>query len=379
MSGHSDRQLYTELLHDARLQQLDWEPAIGRMSLYFHCLRRCPDGSPVSDPVVEFKITGVSAIIAGYESGLLPGPRPSAYNLRRRITIEHFQDWPFQGQEAYFTVNSAAAVDEAKHSSISDWLLGTPDELVACALRIGLSFEHTAMLGLPTNSITLVISCDGLETLSSGVPLDLDTWSEQFTAWWQGWQEHWNRKNDNNTDPCEEDTFIPAAESPPPDRTYRPPQEPAVDWQATNARKELLQPLSDWFEGRMQGDWLRVAYAQPHLDYSSAEWAAKLEERTQFDFGRWDYARQIDEWWIEGMYAEVAVRGVEHTMPNEDSPGSNVETVWNFKLRMREGRWIIRTYCQEWPPYGSAPMKPLSEKAWLSGWRSGSVKSQREQ
>jgi len=379
MADRRDWQHYTDLLHDARLQDVAWDPTLGRVAIEFQCLRRHPDGSPLADPVVQFLLTGVAAVAVGYESSLLPGPRPSAYDLQRRISGHDLQYWPFQAQEAYFTVNSPAALDEALHAPISEWLLGSPDDLDRCPLRIGLGFSSSGMLGMPPNTLTLVIGCDSFETLSNGVPLELDTWSEQFAAWWQGWRQHWDAKGkDDGAEPSSEDTFIPAGESPPPDRTYRPPQEPAVAWEATDAPAELLRPLTEWFEGHMREDWLQVAHAEAHFDYSATEWAAKLAARTEYDHGRWQYARQVDEWWIEGIHAEVAVRGVEHTMPFDDEPARNVETVWNFRLRRREGRWTIHTYSQGWPPYGSAPAKTPEQKPWLTLWQSGTVKTRRD-
>ena len=90
------------------------------------------------------------------------------------------------------------------------------------------------------------------------------------------------------------------------------------------------------------------------------------------------YARQVDGWWAEGRHAEVAVRGVEHIL-DEGGTGRNVEAVWTFRLRSGPAGWVIRSWQQGWPPYGSAPARPAEEKPWLGRWQAGRVLCERRE
>jgi hypothetical protein len=92
------------------------------------------------------------------------------------------------------------------------------------------------------------------------------------------------------------------------------------------------------------------------------------------DFGRWGFARALDDWWIEGRRACAVVRGIEHEMPQEGDPAENRESVWTFALRWRECRWIIDSYVQGWPRFGSAKKLPSRRKPWLKRWQSGLVR-----
>jgi hypothetical protein len=176
-----------DLLHDARLRRLEWDTLLARMTLVFDCLRRDPDGDPLPDPAVEFQLDGIRAILAGYESAV-PGVRPSGYRPGRRITPADLRDWPFPPQEVYVAVNSLASEDDAVHAPRSEWLDGDLPPLRACRFRVGLTFSHTGMLGLPTNTVILLVGCEELTISSAGVPLDLDTWREQFRAGWSHWR-----------------------------------------------------------------------------------------------------------------------------------------------------------------------------------------------
>jgi hypothetical protein len=143
-----------------------------------------------------------------------------------------------------------------------------------------------------------------------------------------------------------------------------------VRLEPTDVPRGLLEPIIDWFEGHMDRDWWRMARAWPHLDRSLAEHAENIADDCQY-VGRWGYARQIDEWWWEGVHAEVTIRGIEHTMPDEEAEACNEESVWVFRLRREADRWVIRGYLQGWPDHGSAPARPASEKPWRSNWGNG--------
>jgi hypothetical protein len=281
----------------------------------------------------------------------------------------------------FVTVNSTAFREDCLFAPLVCWLLGDGESLGDCAFTLGLSFAHTGILGMPPSDVRLLIGCEDIEIRAGGLPLSVETWREQFAAWWRGWHEHWRKKADGEGPSAGqlEDTFIPAGEPDPPAPHYRPPPEPPVAWEPTDIPAEILWALTELFEARFAGDWQRLARVYPNLDLTTEERASQLAGWAVHDFGRWGYARQVDSWWSEGRHAEVVVRGVEHTMPEAGAAGQNVETVWTFRLRNATAGWVIRTWQQGWPPYGSAPARPAVEKPWLGRWRSGTVLCERRE
>ena len=209
----------------------------------------------------------------------------------------------------------------------------------------------------------------------------METWESQFAAWWKNWDNHWHDSDEESDEeePVFEDAFIPAGEDSPADLAYRPPGEPAVELMDSDVPVELMQPIRAWFEATHTCDWKRKVAAQRNLDLSEEDQVRREKDDYVHFFGRWGYARQIDEWWIERAVGEVSVRGVEHSMPDEEDPATNIESVWTFGLRLREGGWVIRTYSQGWPPFGSASIKELSEKPWFSNWSAGPIVSERSE
>jgi len=111
-----------------------------------------------------------------------------------------------------------------------------------------------------------------------------------------------------------------------------------------------------------------VAAAYPHFDQGPDERAAHL--RDQFlghNYGRWVYVRYIDGWWCEGDRACVVVRGIEHVKGDEESPTRNEETVITYGLRKFCQTWVIATWSQGWPRFGSAE-KLQEAQSWRNGW-----------
>jgi hypothetical protein len=379
MSSGNDWRRISDLLHDARLQHLEWDQALGRVTLVFDPLRRAPDGSDLADSTVTFCLSGVSAIVAGYER-VVAGIRPSEYRLDRLLEVDDLRDWPFAPQEVFVSVNSPACQDDVLNAPLTRWLFGGQDDLDDCDIRLGVTFEYCALFGLPTNHVRLLFGCADFEILSESIPLDLETWTSQYAAWWEHWRRYWDqtRAEEARATGRREETFIPVRPSAPPDRSYCPPPEPTVVWQPTDLPAELLQVLTDWIESTHQQDWLRLARVYPNLDVDSTERARQLARWAEQDFGRWWYARQIDGWWVEGSNAEVVVRGVEHSSPDEGEPARNTETVWTVRLRRCPDGWVIRTWAQGWPVYGSAPSLHLSEKPWVRRWRSGAILAERK-
>jgi hypothetical protein len=114
-----------------------------------------------------------------------------------------------------------------------------------------------------------------------------------------------------------------------------------------------------------------MASAYPHFDHTDEERAGQLREQyLSHDFGRWLYVRCVDSWWREGLRACVVVRGIEHTMPDGDDPARDEKTVETYGLRKSRDRWVIATWSQGWPRFGSAPT-PTGRQRWKDGWSLG--------
>ena len=65
--------------------------------------------------------------------------------------------------------------------------------------------------------------------------------------------------------------------------------------------------------------------------------------------------------------ASVVVRGIEHNQGDDESPARNEETVITYGLRNHRHTWVITTWSQDWPRFGSA--EKLSEtQSWRSEW-----------
>lgn len=203
----------------------------------------------------------------------------------------------------------------------------------------------------------IFFACDELKVSANSVPLAMEEWKHQFEAWWDGWKEHWENKDKDVSDHTSqrEETYIPAGESDEPDLNYRPPAKPAFSLAGSDAPLELLDPIHNFHSGVLKRDWRQMARAYPNFDISEEDRAVQLGEwYLSHDFGRWVYVRQVDSWWKERSRACVVVRGVEHTKI-EDEPTENSETVLTYGLLKRANDWVISTWSQGWPQFGSAP------------------------
>jgi hypothetical protein len=249
-----------------------------------------------------------------------------------------------------------------------DWLLGASSDVEASDHRVYLCSESNTP-GFDRAETGLFIACESIKPFSNGIPLEPDDWRTQFEAWWQGWQDHWDSKTDDDDDePVYEDTFIPAGIDPAPDLSYRPPQKKCVMLEETDAPPELLAPIIDFHEGHHSREWDRMAHAYPSLDASLEDRAEQLREQHEtHEFGRWVYLRHVDAWWQEGRRACVIVRGIEHRMPDEEDPATNEETVISYGIRKLNDKWIIWTWSQGWPRHGSAPTLD-SQAFWRDEW-----------
>ena len=376
MSNPSRAELHRirRLLHDARVQDVQWDKSLATFTLRYDCLRRNADRSEMEDRTVEFTLMGVEATSIGYDSSSFE-TRPSQFEPAQRITAEDVADWPFRPQEATLWINSSILGD-ALASARLDWLLGNEATLREVACTFCVMFDQWTDFGMPVNHVHIMAGGESLAISSGGVPLDLDEWEKQYHAWWQGWKEHWENKEDNAPDePSEYELAIPAGVDAAPDLSYEPPAEAAFALEATNVPVEVIRPIREWFESQHERNWVRMACIYPCPDESLEERAEQLQElKTGHDFGRWGYARSIDNWWAESKRACVVVRGIEHQMPYEEEGAENRETVWTFALRKRDGIWTIDTYSEGWPGFGSAKKLSTQEKPWLKSWRAGRIR-----
>ena len=364
-----------ELLHEATLQSANWDRMLGTLTARFNCLRGNADASEMGDRTVEFKLTGAAAVAVGYDSPRIE-TRPSQFLPPRRISERELADWPFRTQEATLSINSAA-IEDALDAARLDWNVGNEVHLRASPCTFCLLLDQWRDFGLPVINVWLVAGGEDFTITAAGTPLDLDEWSRQYDAWWKGWREHWDAKGADTDDGAGAyDTFIPAGKSEPPDLSYRPPAEPIFELEPTDVPPNLIRPVRDWFEARHERDWVRMAQAFPAPDVPAVERARRLEEGgTSWEFGRWDYVRGIDQWWQEGRRGWLEVRGIQHKMLFDGESAENRETVWSFALRHRGGQWIIDTFSQGWPGFGSAPKLEATRKPWLKRWRSGRVRT----
>lgn len=366
----------SELLHEASLTKLALDAGHATLRIAFRALRRHPSGDPI-EVDVELVLRGLRAIAVARDSGS-PELRPSRFQSQGALGIAELGSWPFEPQEASLTINRASHESDWLSAARVDWLAGGTRSFAASALRLAVEVDSWFGFGPPAIEVAFLISGDWLTIESAGVPLDLDDWESQYRAWWTGWRSHWDQKSARQGDrsSVQEDTFIPAASDPPPDLSYRPPAEPPFLLEKHAVPPDVMSPVAGWFEGVHARDWPRVARSLVFWgDTDETREAAVRRSYTSFHFGRWGFARAVDDWWIEGNRACVIIRGIEHRhgAGPHHRRGENRESVWTFSLGRIGGRWCIRTFTQGWPAFGSAPKKPGSAKPWLAGWKSGSI------
>ncbi len=357
------------LLHDARLSDCQWDQHLRALQLSFRCLRRNVDGTSMEDSTVDLRLCGVERVVAFYSPASVT-VKPSEFKPGSRIVLADLVDWPHRAVEAHLATNSPQAEFEEATACLREALVGDlGDRPGEPPLRVHVSFEpHNYG---PQGTVTgLSIDCDSLDPFTNGVLLDIETWERQFEAWWAGWRNHWSEKQGDGgeQEPAQEDTFIPAGQPDPPEFSYRPPAASPFLLSPTTVPAELLKPIEDYHTGHHEQNWLKVAAAYPFFDQGSDERAARLRDQfLSHNYGRWVYVRYIDGWWCEGDRACVVVRGIEHVKGDEESPTGNEETVITYGLRKFRQTWVIATWSQGWPRFGSA-YKLQEAQSWRSDW-----------
>jgi hypothetical protein len=359
----SESNIIPDLLHDAVLTNLEWRRDVAKMQLAFACLRRNSEGSPLEDPV-ELVLEGVTGIAVYYAPAAIE-EKPSRFEVTEELTEADLGVWSDQVIPLY--INSKVEGFEMRTASCVNWIVGESTESSPLDICIVKETFSSRSRGVRTG---LLIQCANLQAMSGYLPLGIDEWAEQFDAWWHGWKKHWAEKEEGEA-PVREDAFIPAGEDDPPDLSYRPPNKHPFVIGETDAPPELLNPIRRFHEGHHSQDWFEMARTHPNLEVPPDQCARQFQEQYQsYEFGTWCYIRTVDSWWQEEGRACVVVRGVEHSMPDEEDPATNSETVITYGLRKLEDDWIIWTWSQGWPRYGSAP-KSLETESWRNEWELG--------
>jgi hypothetical protein len=365
---------FSRLLHDAQLVLVEWDRPLGKLSLAYKCLRQNVDGTKMDDTTVTLTLANVTALAVGYESSSLT-MRPPQFALAKRIRAKDLTNWPFRTQEAGLVINPVT-LEDTLDAVILDWMTGDAQAMRSAPMQWVVSFDQWLDFGMPIVYVRLLAGGDSYSIEGNGVPLDVKDWEAQYGAWWKAWKQHWADKSEEeeSDEAGEFDAPIPAGESPAPDLSYQPPAESPFELEAHTVPAEVIEPIRTWFEAHQRKDWRAMAEAFPYAAVGLEERSAQLaKEYTDYAFGSWGYGRSIDSWWVEGRRACVVLRGIEHCMASEGDPASNRETVWEFALRQRKGRWIINSYSQGWPGFRSAKAKPAQQKPWLAKWKSGIV------
>ena len=325
------------LLHDARLLTAEYDGETRELRLVFECLRRNTDGSAMSDRTVTLHLAGVAGVTAAYDT-VWPEERPSDFRLPEDMRLGGLDPWPLPALEVELSLDSATAEESLALAPYRESLArahGDAGRLVC------LHFSR----GTPPLPTIVAVRCSGVHPSSGGKPLPLDAWADQFAAWWKAWEDHWDSQGEEGAEPVEEDKLIPVASGETLDKSYVPPRQPAFDCPRSDVPEELLVPVRTWFEAGLALDAAKRVSVAPNLDQSTEEQIASTEAWMTGDaFGSWDYAREVEAWWIEGDRAFVGVVGVTHYMPMDEEPAADFLTRWGFALRRRGGVWQINGY-----------------------------------
>lgn len=368
-----------ELLREAYLAQMTWKPDENILDLYWaNCLIRNIDGTEIEDRVMLLRCTDIRGIAAGAEP-LDCFARPSTLPPPGDITARSFfegqnksKDW-VETERSWLDINSRRLEYEVLHSLKSAVLHGTERDITESPVRVIFTLPGDLIGAGAEYQVSILAGCGQFTPCNrKGEPKDLNTWDAQYVAWWAGWRKHWETrpfKGPAGSEQTVEDTMIPAGKNRD-NPNYEPPCEPAFELSVSDIPENLLVPLRDLFEGALKKDYLQKARGWTWGDgvEKRAKWLSCIEPETW-----WGYIRAVDEWWQEGDYAVVTLRGIEHTAPYSRSPAVNEEKVWKFALRCWQGNWVINGCTWHCPLYDPKLAIPDSKKPWLANWCSGPV------
>jgi len=368
-----------DLLNEAYLAYLAWNVDDRVLDLYWdNCLVRNADGTEIKDRVTLLRCRDVRGIAAGTEpsdcfarpSEIRPPGEVTAEFLAKEISGDVRWSWD---DESWIVINIRRVEQEVFHSLKSALLFGNEKDIMESPVRVIFNIPGELTEAGDEYDVSILAGCESLTACNRrGEPKSLEIWSAQCAAWWTGWKKHWKDNVSGDQEGCEstvEDSMIPAMRNEA-DPYYEPPQEPAFALSAHDMPEELLIPLRNWFEGKLEKDCLKIARAWP--------WGDDLEERARNISGwepdtHWGYIRAVDEWWQEGDRASVTIRGIMHNAPFSGHPAENMETLWKFAIRRLLGDWTIKSFHYRCPPYDRSISISDDRKPWLNDWRSGPV------
>lgn len=339
---------------ESRLLDGSWDPLARRLMLHIDCLRRNVDGSPLSDTSVELHMAGVVAIAVAYDPKW-PEERPSELRLAPERVLASLQPWPLDPQELVLHVNSVADQEQLDMAARVGWILGDSEHGRAAPMRVSFNFDWGPAAGM------LWIASDALASFAAGRALGIDTWIDQFDAWWRDWvarapaRRRAEPKDSAKLRNSERAARCGASGDPP------------FILESTTAPDELLRPIRVWFEAPLVDGWIELARVYPHLDSTERDRAETLERYFE-DAKTWSFAREIEAWWIEGKRAYVRVLGVAYFPPDDGERARARLSAWSFELRRRSEGWQIRSYVEGDAPDGAR------RAPWVARWPAGAVR-----
>jgi len=336
MSREGSERDLPELLHDARLCGGTWHVDLASLSLRWTPLRRGSDGTPLADPSVDLRLSGVAAIVISYDPFWF---EESPSQLVVDEPVQSSEPWPFPEAEIPVSIDSPQDDEDRALAAWTDWIVGTSTAAHAARHRLVLEVSQPPVLRM-----MVTIAFDQFNAFSAGATLDLHVWADQYDAWWQGCREHWDAQKTNDEDDMDDqdaayEVAIPAGDEDGPTPDYQPPAEPVFDLEPTDAPPDLLEPISAWFEANEEGK----------------------------EDGNRVYARAVDAWWIEGARAYARIVGVEHFAPVDGEPAENRIEQWGFDLRRARDLWRIRNRSS------GGDLDIRAAPAWVARWRSGTI------
>lgn len=355
-------------LQEGTLLHIDWWEEERQLALLIECERRTQEGERLEEPL-RLLFCGVNGISSFYNSWDLSS-KPTIGSPSRRLSLKDIVNKDIEPTSPILSINE-------KRCTIDNLTALFQEELYGLSMKAWPT-PCTHVLGLKWGewddedcSCTLMVGFESLQVYEGKNPLTLDEWSQQNDAFMQGWKEYWDSSEENEGSDwdgnCVEATMIPAGENIP-DLSYQPPQHPAFLVEPSNVPEKLLRPIQIYTESILARDWSRIAQISHSFGEPTDEETAFIKSLYEdIDFGRWNYIRKIEDWWINKNQACVIARGVEHTMPDEEFPAENLETVITYVLRHFENKWFIWETSQGWVLYGSAP-EDDGEQIWKNDW-----------